>query len=411
MAGTDGKTRKRRVAIVVPDLSVHSGVPALVLFLYRILAASEQYEPAIISISSSVRDANSVRLLSPSSWFGKATSTSGDWQGIPFVHVGAEFTEFEFQRYKPRRVLTELLDQYDVVQVVGGCPPWGLVAKNFKGRVALMFASLTSLERATKLKKLRGPRRAWLSLMSRINVSLEGPAMRRADVMFVINKMMRERLTEEFGDDKVIFAPPGIDTEYYQPSVYQEDGYLLCVGRLEDPRKNVRMLFDAYSRLRQAMENAPRLVLAGETVPTQDDLAYAEAAGIMPHLEIHQSVSLEKLRALYQNASLFLLTSNEEGLGLVIAEAMACGIPVIATSCGGPETLVVEGETGELTAVGDASAMCVKIHSLLNDPELRQRMSVAARRRAVDHFSIEATGKVFLDHYDLLLSDDRVGAH
>jgi glycosyltransferase involved in cell wall biosynthesis len=404
MASEQGANNsKPRVALVVPDLSVHSGVPALALFLHRIIAASGRYEPEIISISSSVRDANSTHLMSPSSWFRSVTETSGEWQGLPFRHVGAEFTELEFQRYRPRRVLTELLNRFEIVQVIGGCPPWALVAKDCDRRVALMFATLTGLERASMLKKTQGARGAWMWLMTKINIAIEPPALRRSDVIFVINKLMYESLKSQYGERKVVFAPPGIDVGFFHPTGYRKDGYLLSVGRFADPRKNVRLLFEAYEKLRAVMPDAPRLVLAGETAPAPEDLAYAETLGIMPHVEIQQSVSLEKLRTLYQNASLFLLSSNEEGLGLVIAEAMACGIPAIATSCGGPETLVIEGETGYLTPVGDASAMCVKIRGLLDDAELRQQMSEAARRRAVEHFSIEATGKVFLDHYDALL--------
>ena len=61
---------------------------------------------------------------------------------------------------------------------------------------------------------------------------------------------------------------------------------------------------------------------------------------------------------------MFLLSSNEEGLGLVIGEAMAAGLPVVSTRCGGPETFVVEGVTGYLTPVGDAQAMALKIAEL-----------------------------------------------
>ncbi len=396
--------QKHSVALVVPDLSVHSGVPAVALFLHRIIAASEGYEPEVISVSSSVRDATSTRLLSPASWFKSAAQSTGEWQGIPFRHVGAELTELEFQRYRPRRVLTELLDKFDIVQVVAGCPPWALLAKDVKGKVALQVATLTEVERASMLKQTRGARRAWLWLMTKINTALEKPALKRADVVFVENRWMYDYLKSLYGERKIVFAPPGIDTDFFHPADYRTDGYMLSVGRFHDPRKNVRLLFDFYHRLRQERPDAPRLALAGETTPVADDLNYAESLGIMPHVDIYQSVSLEKLRTLYQNASLFLLSSNEEGLGLVIAEAMACGIPVVSTRCGGPETLVVEGVTGHLTAVGDALGMKAKVRALLDNPELRQSMSRAARLRAVEHFSLEATGKIFLKHYDALIA-------
>ena len=64
----------------------------------------------------------------------------------------------------------------------------------------------------------------------------------------------------------------------------------------------------------------------------------------------------DELVELYRGAALLALSSDEEGLGLVILEAMASGIPVVSTACGGPQTSVVDGETGFLTPVGDAAA-------------------------------------------------------
>lgn len=396
--------RKHSVALVVPDLSVHSGVPAVALFLHRIIAASGRFVPELISLSSSVGDSSSTHLASPQSWFRNAVQTTGEWQGLTYRHVGAELTELEFQRYRPRRVLTELLNGFDIVQVVAGCPPWAMVTRDYKGKVALQVATLSAVERASMLRQVGGLRRVWLWLMTKINTAIERPALGRADVVFVENKWMYDLLKARFGPAKIVFAPPGIDTEFFQPAAYSPDGHLLSVGRFGDPRKNVRLLFDVYHRLRQGQQDVPPLVMAGGLPPLPDDMEYAESLGILPFVDWFENVTDDELCSLYQDASLFLLSSNEEGFGLVIAEAMACGLPVISTSCGGPETLVVEGVTGHLTPVGDVEAMTLRIEELLRTPNLRESMGRAARLRAVEHFSMEATGKVFLDHYDLLLA-------
>ena len=396
--------RKHSVALVVPDLSVHSGVPAVALFLYRIIASSGRYVPELISLSSSVGDSSSTYLASPRSWFKNAKLTTGEWQGLTYCHVGAELTELEFQRYRPRRVLTELLDKFDIVQVVAGCPPWAMVTRDYKGKVALQVATLSAVERVSMLKQVGGLRRVWLWLMTKVNTAIEGPALDRANVVFVENSWMYDLLKPRFGPEKIVFAPPGIDTGFFYPTSYNPDGYLLSVGRFGDPRKNIRLLFDVYHRLRQSRQDTPPLVLAGGLPPSPDDMEYAESLGIMPFVDWFENVTADQLSSLYQDAALFLLSSNEEGLGLVIAEAMACGLPVISTSCGGPETLVIEGVTGHLVPVGDLDAMTSKIQELLLKPTLRQSMGQAARQRAVEHFSMDATGKVFLNHYDLLLA-------
>jgi len=196
---------------------------------------------------------------------------------------------------------------------------------------------------------------------------------------FVENSWMYDRLLSEFGPDKIIFAAPGTDTEFYQPAGYHADGPILSVGRFADPRKNVPLLFRAYQLLRQSQPGAPKLVLAGETAPSDADMALAAELGIADEIEIHRAVSLDRLRELYQSASMFVLSSNEEGLGIVILEAMACGLPVVSTRCGGPETSVIDGVTGYLTPLDDAHAMAERMRALLEEP---RRSAEMGRNRA-----------------------------
>jgi glycosyltransferase involved in cell wall biosynthesis len=118
---------------------------------------------------------------------------------------------------------------------------------------------------------------------------------------------------------------------------------------------------------------------------------------------MHEDIDMSTLAQLYRNASLFVLSSDEEGLGLVILEAMASGLPVVSTRCGGPETAVIEGETGYLTPVRDACALTDAMHMLLDDPALRHRMGQAGRAIAEARFSIAVAGKAYLTCYDTLL--------
>jgi glycosyltransferase involved in cell wall biosynthesis len=395
---------KPSIALVVPDLTVYSGVPAVALFLHRIISDAGRHVPQLISVATSARDRNSVRLTDPRSW-GKPRISVEETRGYDFKHVGAVFTEFEFQRYRPRRVLTEELQQYDLVQIVAGTPPWTLLAKDYDGPIALQVATLTDVERETMLRHTTGARRTWMKLMSRYNTALEPEALRLADAVFVENSWMYDRLLAEFGPDKIVFAAPGVDTEFYQPATDCVDGPILSVGRFADPRKNVPLLFRAYQLLRQSRTDAPKLVLAGETAPSDGDMTLAAELGIAGEIEIHRAVSLERLRELYQTASMFVLSSNEEGLGIVILEAMACGLPVVSTRCGGPETSVIEGVTGYLTPLDDAQVMAERMGELLDNPTRSAEMGATARTRAVEEFSLAATGRVYLEKYDQLLAE------
>lgn len=396
--------KKPSIAIVVPDLTVYSGVPAVALFLHRVISDAGRHDAQLVSVATSARDRNSVRLTDPRSW-GKPRISVEETRGHTFKHVGAVLTEFEFQRYRPRRVLTEELQNYDLVQIVAGTPPWTLLAKDYDGPVALQVATLTDVERETVLRHTTGARRAWMKLMSRYNTALEPEALRLADAVFVENGWMYDRLLAEFGPDKIVFAAPGVDTDFYQPAEYRPDGAILSVGRFADPRKNVPLLFRSYHLLHQSGTNTPNLVLAGETVPSDADMALAAELGIGDKIEIHRAVSLEELRTLYQTASMFVLSSNEEGLGIVILEAMACGLPIISTRCGGPETSVIDGVTGYLTPLDDPGAMAERMREMLGSPEQSVGMGTSGRTRVVDEFSLAATGRVYLEKYDQLLKE------
>jgi glycosyltransferase involved in cell wall biosynthesis len=174
------------------------------------------------------------------------------------------------------------------------------------------------------------------------------------------------------------------------------------VGRFADPRKNVRRLLTAYADLCRRVPRSPPLVLAGQG-PSAEDLRYLGDLGLEGRVRLLGYVAPEVLPDLYRDAGLFVLSSDEEGLGIGIIEAMAAGLPVVSTRCGGPETTILEGETGLLVPVGDGRVFADAMERLVTEPELARRMGEAGRARAEEHFSLEAAGRVFLDRYDALL--------
>ncbi|HEY7407123.1 MAG TPA: glycosyltransferase, partial [Gemmatimonadaceae bacterium] len=87
-------------------------------------------------------------------------------------------------------------------------------------------------------------------------------------------------------------------------------------------------------------------------------------------------------------------------------EAMASGVPVVCTRCGGPETSVIDGETGFLVPIGDVRAFADRLVRLLSDEARRRTMGAAAREHVDANFSLERTGAAFLEAYDDLLAND-----
>jgi glycosyltransferase involved in cell wall biosynthesis len=217
---------------------------------------------------------------------------------------------------------------------------------------------------------------------------------------------MHDHLAAHMPQDDVIFAPPGVDTEQFVPGPPPSKGeHILSVGRFEDPRKNVTLLLEAYAALHDQDESVPPLVLAGRSAPTDAAWARAEALGIREAVTFRADVSMDELARLYRTAALYVVSSDEEGLGLTILEAMASGRPVVSTACGGPSTTVLDGETGRLVPVGNPQALAEAMKEVLCTPDRANAMGHRGRERAEEHFSMEATGRRFLNTYAELLDD------
>jgi glycosyltransferase involved in cell wall biosynthesis len=156
---------------------------------------------------------------------------------------------------------------------------------------------------------------------------------------------------------------------------------ILFAGRLS-PEKGVLELVEA-------ADGIP-LVVAGDG-PLRDRVP--EALGFVPHRELER---------LYERAAVVACPSYREGFGVVCAEAMAHGRPVVASAVGGLLDLVVDGETGILVPPGDVEALREAFRRLLADQKLRRRLGEAARRRARERFSWESVTEATLAAYESL---------
>jgi glycosyltransferase involved in cell wall biosynthesis len=395
-----------RVALLVPEFHVAGGVTGVGLFLRDVLKDTERYTPDVISLAQGAWDPAGSQLARPSTWTRGVQVEERTWDGIPYRHVGARWSEFEFQRYRPRPVLTNLLREYDLVQIVAGTPVWGHVSKYVNVPVALQVATLTKVERNGQAGDTSPLRRVWSAGMTQVVAQMEARVPPLVDAIFVENTWMYEHYREEAGDEIVHFAPPGIDTTVFHPAqrADRRGNYILSVGRLGDTRKNVSLLFRAYHRLTQSETDVPKLILAGLSSPPSHAWRLAQELGIRDRIEMHENVPKDELARLYRHARLFVLSSNEEGLGLVLAEAMASGTPVVSTDCGGPSTLIEEEKSGFLVPIGDEESLADRMGLLLSDPEKGQSMGREGRRRIEEEFSVEAAGERFLRVYDQLLS-------
>ncbi|MFW6193864.1 MAG: glycosyltransferase, partial [Gemmatimonadota bacterium] len=113
---------------------------------------------------------------------------------------------------------------------------------------------------------------------------------------------------------------------------------------------------------------------------------------------------------LLAGSDLFLLSSVSEAASLSILEAMAVGLPVVATRVGGNPEVVVEGETGHLVPPGDLEAFADRVVELLRRPDLRRRMGEAGRRRVRTEFHLDRVADRYLRLYGELVGEMSVAS-
>jgi glycosyltransferase involved in cell wall biosynthesis len=391
----------RRIALVVHELVRVGGLPTMTDFLRRVAIESGRYQPDIITIATSAADRSSVLLRSPRSWLRGIQVGTVTWRGIDHPHVGAWFSELEFQRYRPRRALTALLQQYDLVQVIAGTPAYAYAAAHVTCPLLVWTATTSWPDRASRFRTASVGRKAVSSLMIPIAQRYDRLALRRADAVFALSRYTLATVQPFAQPGRATLAPCGVDTALFQPGAIPRR-YILSTARFSDARKNVTLLLRAYAETVRRRRTVPDLWLVGDA-PSPANRVLMQELGIAEHVRLLGEKSAKELAALYREALMFVLPSDEEGLAIVVLEAMASGVPVVSTNCGGPATAITDGETGLLTPIGDVSAMVSSIERVLDDEGLRKRIAHAARRRIEDRFSIQAAGNVFLDKYDELL--------
>lgn len=381
------------VAIVCPeyktDVGGQGGLSTSVDFLLA-LADERGWKTQIFAPRMYSRAPESRRLLKPSSWNQRIRlRTRSD--GV--VSVGSHVAELEPVRYLPRRVLDRELDRFEVVVIISGSPAAAEIARRLRRPVVLAAASMIQVERAQLLATGQGPKHLITATMTAIVDAMDRHALRIPTHVLVLNPWMREQCLQR-GARAVTVAPPGVDTTFFHPGPsYAATGPMVMVARLGDPRKDYPTLFRAYAQARSRGLEVP-LVVAGRGQLSAQDAAVLGSLDIASSVQIRRDLSPDELLALLQDASLFLMSSAEEGLGLSIVEGMACGLPVISTATEGAQYVLGASTAGELVSVGNPDALSDAILAWMADPHRREAASSEARNHAVARFSMRAAGDV-----------------
>ena len=196
---------------------------------------------------------------------------------------------------------------------------------------------------------------------------------------------------------KVIVNPLGVDRGRFAVPVKAGTGKprILFAGEI-GVRKGIAHLLEAFASLSAGAE----LHLVGPVEPGFEViLARCSLAGVI----LHGPLSGTALVRAYANADIFCLPSIEEGFGMVLGEAMAAGLPVVATSVTGASELIESGREGILVPPADVPALRDALRALIDDSANRARMGAAARARLDKGLSWNDYAERALDAYRAVL--------
>ena len=209
--------------------------------------------------------------------------------------------------------------------------------------------------------------------------------------------------------DRIHVVPVGVDAERFRPlpSVERVRGRLITTASADVAMKGLAFLLEAVAKLRTERDDI-HLVVIGRKKPGGKSAEAIERLGLEDHVRFISGVTDERIVELYAEAELAVVPSLYEGFSLPAVEAMACGVPLVATSGGAlPEVVGADGHTALLVTPGDSEALAARIRGALADPELRQRVGLAGRRRVIDQWTWRRTAEKTVEQYRQLLAEHR----
>jgi len=231
--------------------------------------------------------------------------------------------------------------------------------------------------------------------------------LEQVDCVTAVSRYLRRRTRELFGVSRAITVIPNfVDVWQFRPRLRKEKDRMPVVVHVSNfrPVKRIATVIHVFARM--ISHRAAKLLLVGDGPERTAAEALVERLGIRGH--VHFAGKVANVAPVLAAGDLFLLPSVEESFGLAAVEAMACGLPVLASRVGGLPEVVVDGETGFLFDPDDEQGMAEAGVKLLSDAERREEMGLAARDRVMAHFTADKLIPRYEQLYQSLAEHDEV---
>lgn len=231
----------------------------------------------------------------------------------------------------------------------------------------------------------------------------ESKSLEVADRVICVSEYTKDRLEQafEYPDARVIYN--GIDVETFQPQSIDRESF--C-KRLGIPENKTILLFAGNPTTRKGADLLPKIMSQ-----LDDSFILLTTSGLRGkginncNIRSVGRLSMQDLVNLYTVSDIFVFPTRLEGMSLTVAEAMACGKPVVTTNTSSLPEMIVDGEGGFLCEKDNVTDFSNKIRYLAEDDAVREQMGAFNRVRAIEHFSIDRMAIEYIDIYKSLLKN------
>lgn len=200
-----------------------------------------------------------------------------------------------------------------------------------------------------------------------------------------------------------IVIPNGIDTAYFRPSdksIEKDHFSFIFVGRLCE-QKNLFFLIDQLSSLMKEVKTPFTLNIVGDGPIKEKLQQHADSLGMSNRIQWHGWLTKSKIVKLLQSSDCFINPSLCEGMPNAVSEAMACGLPVIASDVAGNNALIIDGDNGFLFNLGDDVKFNDSIKRVMESPDLLSKLGKNASNRMINSFSWHQTALEYVRIIDI----------
>jgi len=241
--------------------------------------------------------------------------------------------------------------------------------------------------------------------------AMQSRVARRLPVLVTVSQSAKRDIVAEMAADasRILVVPVGVDTALWRPipGVTRVPGRIMTTASADIPLKGLAVLLEALAKLLTERSDA-HLVVIGKLREKSPIAGLISHLGLDAAVEFVSGESDESLVARYASSSVAVVPSLYEGFSLPAIEAMACGVPLVASNGGAlPEVVGESDEAAVVVPAGDPSALFAALRSILDDPDSAQALGERGRARVTDRFTWDATALSTVGAYRLALSEQQ----